>query len=319
MRSNLAEINTIVNDRISSGNDNLQFDETDICIGGFRVPDAKKREAVMAQRKRQIDNYNETRSALEQKLAGLDVKPLAILPTKIWKRICEESGLYRFTPNAFSMVPVNTSFLKRFQFAALILSITLWGGIAAGEITRIILFTKHASTINNVATFILLAATVVTVVVFTNIEPNGFIKVDGWITCQLTRILDWWPHKWVMKMFFPDRENVATSTVLAPIEFPTPPAKVVAILQRIASLRPSVAVVAEGFQFTAPPSKILRKQVENHTQRRIRAWAERPDPIIYVEHGHVTAIVAQFGDFPIEREIVQRVANNVANNPEYLI
>lgn len=66
----------------------------------------------------------------------------------------------------------------------------------------------------------------------------------------------------------------------------------------------NVAAVPEAIRFDQSISSIFF----SHVIEQVRyEEALRRDPIVYVEQSPATAILAQFGDFPIERELVDRV------------
>lgn len=50
------------------------------------------------------------------------------------------------------------------------------------------------------------------------------------------------------------------------------------------------------------------KELSDERQWEREQRAIRRDPILYLSMGSAVAIIGQFGDFPIEKEIVDRVA-----------
>jgi hypothetical protein len=90
----------------------------------------------------------------------------------------------------------------------------------------------------------------------------------------------------------------------ATLVMPTPPADVAAVLLKAKDLDLKVATVAEAVGFKETPSQMYERV---RSQEEAIARMLRDDPIIYFEHGTATAILAQFGEFPIELEVVERV------------
>jgi hypothetical protein len=90
----------------------------------------------------------------------------------------------------------------------------------------------------------------------------------------------------------------------ATLVMPIQPADVAEVLLKARDLDLKVATVAEAISFKETPSEIYRNVVAD---REARAKALRDDPIIYFEQGTAVAIVQQFGDFPVEREIIDRI------------
>lgn len=85
---------------------------------------------------------------------------------------------------------------------------------------------------------------------------------------------------------------------------PIPPADVADTLLKARDLDLKVATVAEAIAFKETPAEIYDRMA---VVREARAKALRDDPIIYFEQGCAVAIVAQFGDFPVEKEVVDRI------------
>jgi hypothetical protein len=104
---------------------------------------------------------------------------------------------------------------------------------------------------------------------------------------------------------FPDGTSLpATVNYSATLVMPVPPPEVAEVLLKAKGLDLKVATVAEAIAFKETPSELYRR-VRSAEEARAR-WL-RDDPIVYFEVGTATAIIAQFGDFPIEQEVVARV------------
>src|SRR6185312_897478 len=56
--------------------------------------------------------------------------------------------------------------------------------------------------------------------------------------------------------------------------------------------------------------------IDARKQARRERWAAIRDPVFYLEDNGVVAIIAQYGDFPIEKELIDRVtqADLLADN-----
>ena len=65
-----------------------------------------------------------------------------------------------------------------------------------------------------------------------------------------------------------------------------------------------MAAVPEAIGFEKAPSTLFGEEYD----RRVAAGIY--DPIVYHEHGSAVAIIAQFGDFPIEKEAVGKGADS---------
>jgi hypothetical protein len=85
---------------------------------------------------------------------------------------------------------------------------------------------------------------------------------------------------------------------------PVPPPDVADRLLKAKGLDLKVATVAEAISFKETPSELYRRAPA--ISEVVERWL-RDDPIIYFEQGTAAAIIGQFGDFPIEHDIVARV------------
>lgn len=124
-------------------------------------------------------------------------------------------------------------------------------------------------------------------------------------------LLPWEPH-----------QGIPASLVL-----PTPPADVAAILLKAKALDLHVAAEPEAVQFVETPTELW-----NNTKHPKDEWARRQgyadyadwvkrDPIVFHQEGTAAAVIAQFGDFPIEKKVVDLVMagdNLIPDQPEKL-
>jgi len=149
------------------------------------------------------------------------------------------------------------------------------------------------------------------------IPPDGLARLG---TDNLVGQLEWlakndW-HRYLATLF-PHHASAEVSRTLfsashavtfATLVLPDPPADVVATLVKAADAKVpmKVAAVADAVSFKESPSQIAGNYI---AEQEAIARRLRDDPIIYTELPHATAILAQFGDFPIERELVDRVVS----------
>jgi hypothetical protein len=135
------------------------------------------------------------------------------------------------------------------------------------------------------------------------VEPNG--RFDKWM-----KQLDALSHEEFLQKMLPNYQEADGLVMLATLVMPTPPKSVVETLLKCDGLYLSVAAVAEAVNFLetryelAMHARALRDAEEKARQRRLA------DPIIATELGNATAIVDQFGEFPVERETVDRIVDS---------
>jgi hypothetical protein len=103
----------------------------------------------------------------------------------------------------------------------------------------------------------------------------------------------------------------------ARIILPQAPADVIQTLIKVKALSPKTVAVPEAISFAGGAGQVIADMYKGANAKDEWARAQgyedykdwmRRDPIVFVEKGGVTAIVGQFGDFPIESELVDRVS-----------
>lgn len=142
---------------------------------------------------------------------------------------------------------------------------------------------------------------------------------DGKIDKQLKAD---WPG--TLKRMFPDGRCIPSGPK-ATLILPDPPADVAAVLCKAQSLSLKVAAVAGAIGFAEKPSELAKATNTNPKdlwaqQQGYADYADwvRRDPIIFTEHESAVAVVAQFGEFPIEKRVVDTVVasgNLIAEKP----
>lgn len=123
-----------------------------------------------------------------------------------------------------------------------------------------------------------------------------------------------------VKSLFP---TVPENGMLASVILPTPPQDVADILLKAKGFSLHVAAVPEAIRFTQTPTDLYK----GATQHSRDEWAQRQgyadyadwvrrDPIVFWNHGTASAVIAQFGDFPIEKKVVDIVMEGDSLIPE---
>lgn len=117
---------------------------------------------------------------------------------------------------------------------------------------------------------------------------------------------DW--KGWLGKLF-PQNTDAANNGAEASLVLPVPPQDVVDVLLKLnrAGVPMKTAAVPEAISFKESVAELRKHEMARREEEARRLEALRHDPIIYTEHGSVAAIVAQFGDFPIEQEVIDAV------------
>lgn len=233
-------------------------------VAGFPVFDPDKErehlDKLIATRQKAIEEFITDRKHVRGKLELLGIKPLAIVPTKAWVRLCGDAGLICFQPDSSGKVAINRNAIRRYSSAK-------------------------------------------TVEAAANADYVRFVRT----------------------LLASERNPAATEWIVYPtVILPTPPQEIVDILVKARGLSPlKTAAVPEAIRFAETPTEIYNyaatdpKDIWARQQgyADYKDWVKR-DPIVYHEHGTATAIIAQFGDFPIEKKVVEIVMDSDDLVPE---
>lgn len=294
MKTNLAYIDDVMDRKVDATNDNIlsSLMPDDLAsaksagtrrVAGFEVFDeAAERAAldrIIAARRAVIDRFRADRTTAKKRLAGLGIEPLAIIPLLAWDRICDSTGLFRLTPDsegrvgvlgsAFDGYVIRTTEEKRGMFGNNYISASYRMDEASVEIIN-----NHAR--QNWREFL--------------------TKMFGGLVAPRA----------------PDPMRYFQSNLIhATLELPLAPDDVKSVLVKAAAdpnLQMKVAAVAEAIGFKETPAELLRRHVARREQEARQREMIDADPIIYYEEGTAAAILAQFGDFPVEKDVVDAVA-----------
>jgi hypothetical protein len=114
-----------------------------------------------------------------------------------------------------------------------------------------------------------------------------------------------WPA--MLKKYFPDQDSEGLDGVNATLVLPTPPADVIETLMKAQSLVLNTTAVAEAVSFKETPTQLMRRETARREEEARQRALAAMDPIISHDHGSATAVIAQFGEFPIEKKIIDAI------------
>jgi len=115
------------------------------------------------------------------------------------------------------------------------------------------------------------------------------------------------PFSQALDLLLPDYASPAFSDVSAQVVLPEPPRDVAATLLKARGLSLKTAAAREAIAFAEPPAMIYARSFGEALKLDDQNWQQvrqENDPIVFLEKGTAIAIIAQFGDFPIEKEMV---------------
>lgn len=311
MKANLAFIDTVANAAISretqtptvsaAARDRVAKAGMRI-IAGLAVNDEmavnSALDRALRERRDAADEYRHDRDRVIDKLGELGIKPLAVLPKTAWERICSASGLFRLSPDRNGKVPISDSVVKKVEKLAShtglvgVIILCMLGGVALGMLTP---GGVPGGFVGAIALFFL------AIVIFTmnnGALGNRFDEVVAkmYFGCHAMK-----PWKRQLRDLLTDGPDLEESELRARVILPSPPAETAAVLLKARMLNLKVAAVADAIGFAEMPGSMFAREYN----RRLKT-----DPIVYHEHGTAVAIIAQFGDFPIEERVVNEVVNS---------
>lgn len=336
--SNLAILAQTVNTAVAHELGELVKDETALAdiaperhryVAGLRVVSNAARDAATdpnaAKLFRGLNQFRTDAKILKDRLARAGVTPIVLLPLAAWERLCDRTKLYRFKPDQGGQVRISSKALDEAKleadtakvwapspgFALLVISVMI--GLAVW------LHRLHSQSdiMTEEIVFIIIGimgsffGTLITMLVLdtlrdderkTLVEPILRSKIeaankDGSIYGLL------WPDCHEPKM---KRVNATVRITL-----PEPPGDVQETL--VAAERDGIplllAVVGDAIVLREDPGDALMAYRKRKLEEEARARA--PDPIVYAVEGAAVAVIAQYGDFPIEQEVINEVVNSV--------
>lgn len=305
-------------------------------IAGLSVITNAARDAVVnpeaAKTVVRLKQYRTDREQVKSQLAAAGVPPLAVLPLSAWERICERAKVFRFIPQDdrvrfdASAVVAKAEELTKQESEREKLPDSV-GGL--GLIAMMIGAIAGAVGSANVLSAFGLGSAVTFLGIIVGFILGAFVGFLGFCLC-----FDNLPSR---KKKMMEREARNIRSVVASLQ------KDGALLER---LWPNYSEPAEGktVRIALPPAPakvqerllaaekagltmhlaavgdaiVLREDVGDIiVGLRAKEWDVRGrelmlkyDPIIYVVHGSAVAVLDQFGEFPIEKEVINEVVNS---------
>lgn len=282
---------------------------SNLAVGGFAVYDQEaeqvKLEQARTDRRKEVNTFRDDRDAVTAKLVKLGVPPFAVVPAKAWARICTRSGLICLTPDREGKVRISRNTVKQINstaestIAAILLSMVVLSAAVGAAFAAVYQvgwgLGVACAMLCGMGSFIAAGA----------MEKMAGEKMARAIARRKIKRFAAKPWKEVLDVLLAQDEGASG---LAKIVLPTPPTDVAAVLLKAKGLELSVAVVPEAFSFDRPVDKLLLGEHDRIIQERKQQLEQ--DPIVYYTHGSAVAVIAQFGNFPIEQEVVNEVINS---------
>jgi hypothetical protein len=274
---------------------------------GFTIPDSLTRELALADKRpgrlTLLNGYRDNALTLRKKLEGVGVTPLAVITTTAWNALVDKAGLFILVPDRYGCVFISHDLVRKLRGNANIRShgwlalfppaiiLAIIGQFFEWSFEPAMLWTCAAAG---------LATLVAGVVAITEVESKrSKARYRRAVVNYLAT------HDWPQVLRDLLRGNGYGGQPVH-ITLPDPPIDVADILCRLPRTELTVHIAAEAGAISL---KHGLKDVFDEAYDGLLAHEEalRKDPIIYVQQGMAVAIVAQFGDFPIERALIDDV------------
>lgn len=310
-------------------------------IAGITVTNPEIIESHKESRYQALRDYQESASTLKNFLEQNGVSYLTIWPTKAWETLRREAQLFKFSPDkngrvaidlkaAFALLNrvssnLNTEISRR-KFKVIFRSFIV--------VFSIVFFLISA--FFSPGFLALIGGTVCGII---SISVSSFF-VDDYFTdrtgretfeAQLIRnSIGKTPHEIALSLW-PDLTEAEHTKIhfnrnlFISIALPPAPPDIQTNLLKAqkANLHLYVNVVGDAITFFEDPVDLLIKERKLMTERKRREELRRQeelrrmasssrDPIVTTEYKNATAIIAQYGDFPIEKDLIRHVLNSSA-------
>lgn len=277
-------------------------------VSGFVMPDPATRAKVINTHLESMKKYAVDRAAVITDLTKLDIPVLATLPKAVWNNICKSSGLVQLCPAENGTVRIDATEIEK-KLSQVAELKTLWGALIVGVIVSYItmyfgltpettgqwtIFAMFCGIPGLLVTGILLGVGIG--------EPLQYL-----LFARSVRRLG---ETGLMKLVSFGGNSYPTQ-----LRLPDPPKDVCETLLKASTARLSIqiAAVPEAISFNPSLKAIVyATQAKRKAEEAIEAArlsALRADPIVYIERNGVIAVIAQFGDFPIEQALIDKLVS----------
>lgn len=293
-------------------------------VAGLRVVSNAARDkavdAAAATRFRNLNLFRADAKILTDKLARAGITPLVTLPYAAWDRLCKQSKLFRLTPDQHGVVRISLKEKEMAKVRAAKEELESAKPVWALLAVPVVALLSFASTFMGVhpgaalvifilASFILCGVTA-SMLSYARDEERVALEKK-----MLRRDIGYaMESKSICKRLWPEyvQPSLEQSRVGVRVSLPTPPAEVQKILVDAERLGiPLYTAMDEGaIHILENPADALLNETKTPIPDR-PIWDALFDPIVYAVDGNAVAVVAQFGEFRIEQDIINEVVNSV--------
>lgn len=270
-------------------------------VGGIRLESSVPDESS-------VSGYRKDSERLRDELRAMGVEPVAVLPRTWWSHICERSGLLKVRGDQSAMGVRLSEGVRKVESAVESRSVDVGVGSFAVMLAALLYMiwtvpgksAWDAALISVLTSFFVFLAAVaigwITSLVLSNSRAFARRIVDR----SLASLLD-----------AEARGTIYGVEATVGFRLPDPTPDVVDAITRVSdsALFANVRVCAplEAFSFDRSVGDMVYARMKREAEERRRELrALMADPIVFVERGQAVAIVAQYGDLDIEKEVVDQ-------------
>lgn len=281
-------------------------------VGGFPIVDPllvqDRLYAAKEKRSAAIRAFEADKEGLKTKLKTLGITEyLAIVPTAYWKNLCDRHHLQTVQPDMSGRVQVNTRVPYDLTEAAKLrwnaASAVMGAGAALFTILAVIAFLNVAT--DYFAFFMAMA-------VSSGLISGGLghVGTRRGKTAILRHLMNTPYEKLIAELLTPTRDY-RWSTLAANLILPVPPMNVVLLLRKLRDARETFTVTADPNAFQLMPS-VETLYMKGHAIETWRKTQERLDPIITLSNNNATVVLAQFGEFKWELDVIEDILSGTS-------
>lgn len=293
-------------------------------IAGLKVVSNAARDAEVdsnaAKMTDKLLRYRADRELVIGKLKRVGVEPIAVLPLTAWERICDSTGLYRFMPKGDQVRFSASNLLKQAEDYArakadewhrrhrvfTLCAFGVW--IVAIALCTFMGYSVHGGWYIPAGCFFFCGLSILA-------SPEGGLMDSRPRDIEAARIrelvAEHEKNGTLFKELWPDLKEPENGENIR-IALPEPPTDVQErlIAAERARLPLNIAVVGDAIAFKEPVADVLVGIRGKYWDEVERLEALNRDPIAYVIEGTAVAIIDQYGEFPIEKDVINKVINS---------
>lgn len=306
----VSEIKTVIPERIAEQIITTATKDSVQNIGGFPITDPllvqDRLDHAKEKRLAAIKVFNADKECLKTKLSTIGIdKYLAIVPTAYWKNICDRHNLLTVNPDMQGKVQVNTKVPYEMTNVSKLRWNAASGVMGACAIVSTILVV--ISLLNSSAAYFTLFAGIAATFGFV-CWALSYIGDRRGQTAILRHLQNTSYEKLISELLKPSRDYRWSSSA-AHLILPSPPMEVVLLLRKLRDARESFTVTADPKAFQLMPS-VETLYMKGHAIEKERIRQENIDPIITIQHNNAVVVLAQFGDFKWELDVIEDILSS---------